>query len=180
VRKVVPEERTSVIPYWVPCMPPFCSQEGRLATPAHLLYVGRLERYKGLYLLLEALRKIPNVRLTVVGDGSYRPELGAPCTGNKRSFSEGYQSHPTKYFSERTSFVMPSLGPEGFRDSDNGSDGAQLALPHQYSMFIERSQLPERQQCSFAAETRRNLRRKLRIMIAESSLRSAFLSGRIP
>jgi glycosyltransferase involved in cell wall biosynthesis len=113
VRRVVPEERTSVIPYWVPYMPPYSSQKGELTRPAHLLFVGRLERYKGLYLLLEALRGIPNVRLTVVGDGSYRKELERLAEGINVCF-EGYQSHPKKYYAEADIFVMPSLGPEGF------------------------------------------------------------------
>jgi glycosyltransferase involved in cell wall biosynthesis len=113
VRKVVPEERTSVIPYWVPYMPPYSPQKGELTSPVHLLFVGRLERYKGLFLLLEALRGIPNVRLTVVGDGSYRKELERLAEGIDVRF-EGYQSHPAKYYAEADIFVMPSLGPEGF------------------------------------------------------------------
>jgi glycosyltransferase involved in cell wall biosynthesis len=113
VRKVVPEERTTVIPYWVPYMPPYSSQKGELSAPAHLLFVGRLERYKGLHLLLEALRGIPNVRLTVVGDGSYRKESEQLADGIDVRFV-GYQSHPAKYYAEADIFVMPSLGPEGF------------------------------------------------------------------
>jgi glycosyltransferase involved in cell wall biosynthesis len=173
VRKVVPEERTSVIPYWVPCMPPFCSQEGRLATPAHLLYVGRLERYKGLYLLLEALREIPNVRLTVVGDGSYRSELEHLARGINVRF-EGYQSHPTKYFSEADIFVMPSLGPEVF------GIVTMEAMAHSLPCLI--SDLDVHREITaagtaamlFRSGDAEDLRRKLRIMIAESSLRSAF------
>ena len=79
----------------------------------HVLYVGRLERYKGLYLLLEALRGIPDVRLTVVGDGSYRKELERLAEGMDVRF-EGFQRHPAKYYADADIFVMPSLGPEGF------------------------------------------------------------------
>ena len=75
--------------------------------------MGRLERYKGLYLLLEALRGIPNVALTVVGDGSYRGELERLAEGINVRF-EGFQSNPSKYYEETDIFVMPSLGPEGF------------------------------------------------------------------
>jgi len=113
VREIVPEERISVIPYWMPCMPPYSGSKRELTPPVHLLYVGRLERYKGLYLLLEALRGIPNVRLTVVGDGSYREELERLAEGINVRF-EGYQSDPDRYFGEADIFVMPSLGPEGF------------------------------------------------------------------
>jgi glycosyltransferase involved in cell wall biosynthesis len=113
VRKVVPEERTSVIPYWMPSMPPEKASRVDLARPAHVLFVGRLERYKGLYLLLEALRGIPDVRLTVVGDGSYRKELERLAEGIDVRF-EGFQRHPAQYYAEADIFVMPSLGPEGF------------------------------------------------------------------
>jgi glycosyltransferase involved in cell wall biosynthesis len=113
VRKVVPEERTSVIPLWMPSMPPYSASKGELTRPAHLLFVGRLERYKGLYLLLEALREVPDVRLTVVGDGSYRKELERLAEGIDVRF-EGFQPNPAKYYAEADIFVMPSLGPEGF------------------------------------------------------------------
>jgi glycosyltransferase involved in cell wall biosynthesis len=114
VRQVVPEERTSVIPYWMPAMPPFkLGKEEATANPTHVLFVGRLERYKGLYLLLEALRGMPDVRLTVVGDGSYRKELEQMAQGMDVRF-EGFQRHPAPYYADADIFVMPSLGPEGF------------------------------------------------------------------
>jgi glycosyltransferase involved in cell wall biosynthesis len=113
VQKVVPENRTSVIPLWMPSMPPYRARKNPLALPTRVLYVGRLERYKGLHLLLEALRGIPDVRLTVVGDGSYRSELQRLAEGIDVRF-EGFQPHPAKYYAEADIFVMPSLGPEGF------------------------------------------------------------------
>lgn len=113
VRKVVPEERTSVIPLWMPSMPPYKPAKEPLKRPAHVLFVGRLERYKGLYLLLDALRGTPDVRLTVVGDGSYREELERLAEGIDVRF-EGFQLHPSRYYAEADIFVMPSLGPEGF------------------------------------------------------------------
>jgi glycosyltransferase involved in cell wall biosynthesis len=113
VQRVVPQGRTSVIPLWVPSLPPYSDRKRDLNIPAHLLYVGRLERYKGLYLLLEALRGIPHVQLTVVGDGGYRKELERLAEGINVRF-EGFQSHPGKYYAEADIFVMPSLGPEGF------------------------------------------------------------------
>jgi glycosyltransferase involved in cell wall biosynthesis len=113
VRKVVPAERTSVIPYWMPSMPPYRTAKEESRRPTHVLFVGRLERYKGLYLLLDALRGIPDVRLTVVGDGSYRQELEKLAAGIDVRF-EGFQRHPAAYYTKADIFVMPSLGPEGF------------------------------------------------------------------
>ncbi len=112
VLKVVPAERTSVIPYWMPSMPQYNAAK-EVRRPTHLLFVGRLERYKGLYLLLDALRGTPDVRLTVVGDGSYRPELEKLAEGIDVRF-EGFQRHPAAYYADADIFVMPSLGPEGF------------------------------------------------------------------
>ena len=113
VRKALPGKHASVIPLWVPSIPPYDEQKTDPADPARLLYVGRLERYKGLYLLLEALRGISNVTLTVVGDGSYRKELERLAEGIDVRF-EGFQSDTAKYYRETDIFVMPSLGPEGF------------------------------------------------------------------
>jgi glycosyltransferase involved in cell wall biosynthesis len=113
VRNVVSHERTTVIPLWMPSIPAYSATKGELTRPAHLLFVGRLERYKGLYLLLEALRGVPDVRLTVVGDGTYRKELERLAAGMDVRF-EGFQPDPAKYYAEADIFVMPSLGPEGF------------------------------------------------------------------
>ena len=113
VQKVVPQERTSVIPLWMPSLPPYSAGKGHLRAPVRVLYVGRLERYKGLYLLLEALRGLPDVTLTVVGDGSYRGELERLAAGIDARF-EGFQAHPASYYAQADIFVMPSLGPEGF------------------------------------------------------------------
>jgi glycosyltransferase involved in cell wall biosynthesis len=113
VREVVPRERTSVIPHWLSYIPPYAAPKEKLLPPVHLLYVGRLERYKGLYLLLEAMRGIEGVSITVVGDGSYRKELERLAEGIDATFV-GFQSRPAKYYTEADIFVMPSLGPEGF------------------------------------------------------------------
>ncbi len=122
--------RISVIPLWVPNMPPY---DGQKRDPGKLLrlpafYVGRLERYKGLYLLLEALRGIPNVTLTVVGDGSYRKELERLAEGINVRF-EGFQSDTGKYYRETDIFCDAFLGARGIRDSYDRSHGAQSAMP---------------------------------------------------
>ena len=45
------------------------------AVGRHYLYVGRLERIKGIFTLLEAAASLPSVPLLYVGDGSAREEL---------------------------------------------------------------------------------------------------------
>jgi glycosyltransferase involved in cell wall biosynthesis len=94
-------------------MPAYRPSKKELTGPVHVLFVGRLERYKGLYLLLDALRGTPDVTLTVVGDGSYRKALERMAEGIDVRF-EGFQRHPAPYYAKADIFVMPSLGPEGF------------------------------------------------------------------
>ncbi|HEY9013471.1 MAG TPA: glycosyltransferase family 4 protein, partial [Gemmatimonadales bacterium] len=52
---------------------------GRRSTVPSFLYVGRLKRYKGIDLAIEALavarRQRPDLRLDIAGTGDYRPEL---------------------------------------------------------------------------------------------------------
>jgi glycosyltransferase involved in cell wall biosynthesis len=104
--------------------------------PAQLLCVARLEEYKGIQLVIEALRKLPNAELTVVGDGSYRPRLEALAAEipESRVRFAGYQPDPSAFYSEADIFIMPSLGPEG------SSLGALEAMA--YSLPCVLSDLP--------------------------------------
>ena len=111
LRPVFGEKRVAVIPNWVPNQPEFRSRFKSANEPLNLLYVGRLERYKGLYLLLEALRGIP-AKLTVVGDGAYRATLEELASGMNVEFV-GFQSDPAAHYEAADIFVMPSNGPEG-------------------------------------------------------------------
>ncbi|MGE0877291.1 MAG: glycosyltransferase family 4 protein [Acidimicrobiia bacterium] len=43
-------------------------------------YVGRLEEHKGVHVLIEALAKVPDAELRIVGDGPYRVELQQAAT----------------------------------------------------------------------------------------------------
>jgi glycosyltransferase involved in cell wall biosynthesis len=112
IRRAVPSERVSVIPNSVSRMPPYRPLPIASGRATQLLYAGRLERYKGLYLLLEALREIPQVTLTVLGDGRYRGELERLAAGMDVHF-EGFQANPDRYYVQADIFVMPSIGPEG-------------------------------------------------------------------
>lgn len=53
--------------------------DGRRSGPPSFLYVGRLKRYKGVGIAIEALacarRTRPDLRLDIAGSGDYRPEL---------------------------------------------------------------------------------------------------------
>jgi glycosyltransferase involved in cell wall biosynthesis len=111
MRRHTSSRRIIVIPNWVPVMPARNSRESRQA-PLRLLYVGRLERHKGLHLLFEALQSLSGYELRVVGDGSDRGHLESRAKGLNVHFL-GFQSNPANHYRDADIFVMPSLGPEG-------------------------------------------------------------------
>ncbi|MBW4025917.1 MAG: glycosyltransferase family 4 protein [Acidobacteria bacterium] len=109
---IVPADRVTVVPNWVNIFPSEKVQRDKLNSPASLLYVGRLEKYKGLQLILEAMRGLPDVRLTVLGDGSYRDELMQLAQGLDVQF-KGFCSETAPYYRSADIFINPSYGPEG-------------------------------------------------------------------
>ncbi len=111
-KSAFPAGRVSVIPNWVREVPGFRARLGQAHTRIRIIYVGRLEQYKGLHLLLEALRGIDNVSLTVVGEGSYRKTLQTLAETLDVTFV-GFIRDPSRYYEDADIFVMPSLGPEG-------------------------------------------------------------------
>ncbi|MFT4111478.1 glycosyltransferase family 4 protein [Silvibacterium sp.] len=113
LESILPVERARVIPNWVSKIPEM-PRDLNETDPNRLeiLYVGRLERYKGLHLLIEALRGVPRVKLTVVGDGPYRKELEAMAEGLDVEFA-GFRKDPEVFYARTDIFVMPSMGPEG-------------------------------------------------------------------
>jgi glycosyltransferase involved in cell wall biosynthesis len=112
VRPILPKGRVTVIPNWVRKVPSFKTRPHGKSRAVNIVYVGRLERYKGLHLVLEAVRNMPKVRLTVVGDGNYRHALEQLAAGLDVTFV-GFQADPTLYYENAEIFVMPSFGPEG-------------------------------------------------------------------
>ncbi|MBZ5589836.1 MAG: glycosyltransferase family 4 protein [Acidobacteriia bacterium] len=72
-----PRSVVRLVPNAVPVPPE--PPRGEIASPRRLVAVGRLEPEKGFDLLLDALRtcvdSVPDLRLTIVGDGSQRREL---------------------------------------------------------------------------------------------------------
>jgi glycosyltransferase involved in cell wall biosynthesis len=111
MRRMTANRRIAVIPNWVPVVPP---RKPRVVNKETLciVFVGRLERHKGLHLLLEALRPLTGYELKVLGDGSERCSLEHLATGLNVQFC-GFQSNPSNYYRDADIFIMPSLGPEG-------------------------------------------------------------------
>lgn len=108
----VPVRKLCVVANWVRRLPEPRGALAETATEVRLLYVGRLERYKGMFLLLEALRDLPAVHLTLVGHGSHEEEMELAAKGLNVTFA-GFHIDPSRFYQEADVFVNPSLGPEG-------------------------------------------------------------------
>jgi glycosyltransferase involved in cell wall biosynthesis len=110
-RSVLPQNKVKVIANWVEA-PSALSCVFSAPKRPQLLFVGRLEEYKGVQLILEAMREIPDVSLLVVGDGSYRRQLEGLADRLDVRFA-GFQPDPSRFYKDSTIFINPSLGPEG-------------------------------------------------------------------
>jgi glycosyltransferase involved in cell wall biosynthesis len=84
-----------------------------LAPAAEILCLSRLEHYKGIHLLLEATRSLPNVRITIAGDGSFRKKLEEMAAGRTDIHFAGFLRDVVPLYERADIVVMPSLGPEG-------------------------------------------------------------------
>jgi glycosyltransferase involved in cell wall biosynthesis len=89
----------------------------------HLVYVGRLERVKGVHLLLDAHRRVleqlPDARLTVVGDGRERASLESGAVdlvsaGSVRFLGWQDEAGVAAQLESASVVVLPSLWPENF------------------------------------------------------------------
>jgi glycosyltransferase involved in cell wall biosynthesis len=112
LRAIFPLKDIVAIPNWIADVPPLNHRTHDAGELLKLLYVGRLVELKGLPLLLEALRRIPGLSLTVVGEGSLRKELEQMAEGLDVVFA-GFQRATSHFFEDADLFVNPSLGPEG-------------------------------------------------------------------
>jgi glycosyltransferase involved in cell wall biosynthesis len=110
-RSVLPQEKVKVIANWVEA-PPALSCTFSAPKRPQLLFVGRLEEYKGVQFILQAMREIPDVSLLVVGEGSYRRQLEGLADRLDVHFA-GFQPDPSRFYKDSTIFINPSLGPEG-------------------------------------------------------------------
>ena len=113
IKTLVPTTRYSVISNWVSGQPSYRSPRVELVPRPQVLCVSRLERYKGIHLLIEAARSLPNVDFTIVGDGQYRNELEAMAADLPQVRFAGFQRDTQQFYRDADLFIMPSMGPEG-------------------------------------------------------------------
>ena len=113
VRPVLPSTRYSVIANWISGQKPFRPPVAGLSSGARVLCASRLEHYKGIHLLIEAARRLPQVEFTIVGDGTHRELLQQAAMHLPNIRFAGFQRNLEDYYECADIFVMPSMGPEG-------------------------------------------------------------------
>lgn len=148
VKPILSADRFTVIPNWVPEQGTPRPVRTELTPAAEVLCLSRLEHYKGIHLLLEATRSLPDIRLTIAGDGGFRTNLEAMAAGRSNVHFAGFLRDVTSLYERADVVVMPSLGPEGLpmtsleamargipcifsdlpvhREISNGGEGASL------------------------------------------------------
>jgi glycosyltransferase involved in cell wall biosynthesis len=113
VHPVLPTTRYSVITNWISGQKPLRPPLADLSSRARVLCTSRLEHYKGIHLLIEAARLLPQVEVTIAGDGSARASLEKIALGVPNVRFVGFQHSLDEFYERADIFVMPSLGPEG-------------------------------------------------------------------
>jgi glycosyltransferase involved in cell wall biosynthesis len=113
VRPVLPATRYSVIGNWISGQKPLRTPLADLSSRPRVLCTSRLEHYKGIHLLIEAARRLPQVEVTIAGDGSARASLEEIARGVPNVRFVGFQQNLDEFYERADIYVMPSLGPEG-------------------------------------------------------------------
>ncbi|UWZ85559.1 glycosyltransferase family 4 protein [Occallatibacter riparius] len=106
--EVVDGGRLVVIPNWLESVPTApISLPRQIQGPFRLLYVGRLVRDKGILDLIQAVRLLHNVSLTVVGEGEDANRARGLAQGLPVEFC-GFQSDPQRFYRQADLLVFPS------------------------------------------------------------------------
>ena len=109
-----------VLPYFLPDVDAASHQLPAAGTRVHdrpfFLFVGRLERIKGLDEVIRAFRQIEGADLLVAGDGEYGPTLRALAAGDPRIHFLGRvdPDRLSRYYREALALVVPSVCFETF------------------------------------------------------------------
>lgn len=101
------------LPYFLPETPP--AEPARRDRP-YFLFVGRLERLKGVQVLVEAFRSYREADLLVVGEGEHRAELERQAEGldHIRFLGRVHPSELPPLYAGAVSLLVPSIGYEVF------------------------------------------------------------------
>lgn len=105
----IPSDRVVVKPNFVVDQGPPDVQQRRGA-----LFVGRLSHEKGLSVLLDAWRQLPDFELTIVGDGPEQNALRAAAPPNVSFLGQQASPAVRQAMMQAQMLIMPSLWYEGF------------------------------------------------------------------
>ena len=108
-----------VLPYFLPGALPAEPLRSTVPSPhprPYFLFVGRLERIKGLDTIIPAFDRYPDADLLVVGDGEQSAELRALAAGNPRIHFVGRVPNQEigRYYQHAIAVIVPSVGFETF------------------------------------------------------------------
>jgi glycosyltransferase involved in cell wall biosynthesis len=84
------------------------------SAPPYLLFVGRLERLKGVHTLLPAMAELPGLELRIAGRGSEEARLRAAAGPGVRFLGHRPQSELRQLYRDALAVVVPSLCHEVF------------------------------------------------------------------
>lgn len=113
------ERPMEVIPYFLPDEPEGDRAEGDGASPhprPYFLFVGRLEKIKGLEDVIPVFADFEKADLLVIGDGDYRGELEQLATGIERVVFLGRMDpgELSRYYRGAIALIVPSICFETF------------------------------------------------------------------
>ena len=111
----LPESPIVHIPYFVPAPPQVHSERTPHPRP-YFLYVGRLEKMKGVDVLVDVFRNYRKCDLIIIGDGSERNRLRARTRDLPHVHMRGYvPPHDLyAYYRHACAVIVPSVGYETF------------------------------------------------------------------
>lgn len=118
LKKCIRPEKLAVIQNWIPVLPEPVSHTKNNIRPLRMLFVGRLVRHKGAFLLLDAMRRLDamdgprRMSLTIVGEGEDRGALEKEAANLNVEFA-GFRTDTSSFYKRTDVFVNPTLGPEG-------------------------------------------------------------------
>jgi len=106
------------LPYFTPAMDDTVSmpENSRLPKEPYFLYVGRLEKLKGLHTLIPIFRHYSKAQLLIVGEGKYRSRLQQLADGCRNINFLGYlpSNQLQAIRSKAVALIVPSLCFENF------------------------------------------------------------------
>lgn len=110
------EKEMTVLPYFLPDIDPESLPEPAEHDRPYFLFVGRLEKIKGLQDVFPAFNKYPDADLLILGDGDYGDELKTLAKGNDRIKFLGRKplDELNAYYRGALGLIVPSVCYETF------------------------------------------------------------------